>query len=243
MVGYRKGTSVARELEKIKEAVAVIGAAMQSDPDVVQAFQDATALGDLGQEISKEASDFREWFAAEAHDVRRVPQRQLARLFGLTPGRMSQLIRAGRKRRGNPVTDPGTLPELAPVAVGIVTTDKGVLIARRKDGRPLWTFPGGELAAGESPAEALQRRIPAETGITVKPVTVFGRRVHPRTNRLMVYMACRPEDEEAVPQVGDTDDLDHVEYVGLDVVRERMPDMYEPVRHHLEATLGNLGQF
>lgn len=143
------------------------------------------------------------------------------------------------------MSDPGTLPELAPVAVAIVTSDRGVLIAHRKDGRPAWTFPGGELLPGESPVDALQRRVPAETGIDVKPLTVLGRRVHPRTNRTMIYMACQAEDDTLAPGVtsAEADDLDQAEYVGLDTVRERMPDMYEPARAHLEAVLGNREQF
>lgn len=243
MVGYRKGTDVAAELAKIRESIALIGAAMQSDPDVVQAFTDATQLIELGQMITREASEFRGWFAAEAVDVRQILQADLARMLGLTPGRIGQLVRAGRQKRGNPMSDPGTMPELAPVAVAIVTSDKGVLIAHRTDGRPEWTFPGGEILTGESPADAVIRRVPAETAVTIKPTLVFGRRVHPRTNRLMIYMACRPDDDTVIPRVVDDADLDAAEYVGLDTVRERMPDMYEPVRAHLEAELGNRQQF
>lgn len=142
------------------------------------------------------------------------------------------------------MSDPGTTPELPPVVMAIVTSSKGVLIAHRRDGRPEWTFPGGEIMAGESPVDALARRVPDETGIEIKPLTVLGRRVHPRTNRTMIYLACQPENEEDVPHVVDGDaDLDAAEYIGLDTVRTRMPDMYEPVRAHLEAVLGHNQQF
>jgi 8-oxo-dGTP diphosphatase len=245
VVGYKKGTDVAREMAAIKEAVARIGAAMQSDPEPASAFADATALEKLGSEISEEASGFRAWFLAELHDQYHIPQARLARMLKMSTVRVNQLVKTGRQRKGNPVMDPGTLPELAPVAVGIVTTDKGVLIAHRRDERPPWTFPGGEIQPGESPADALRRRIPQETGVDIKVLTVLGRRVHPRTNRLMVYLACQAADDATEPQIGEAavDDLDAAEYAGLDVVRERMPDMFDVVRVHLEAILGQIGQF
>jgi 8-oxo-dGTP diphosphatase len=245
MVGYVKGTDVGHELTVIREAVARIGAAMQSDQDVAQAFADATALERLGSEISREASDFRAWFAAELNGSRGIPQSQLAQLFGMSPGRVGQLVRAGREQRwrGNPVMDPGTIPLQPPVVLAIVTSPHGVLIAHRRDERPPWTFPGGDIQPGESPADAAIRKVTAEAGISVKPMAVLGSRVHPRTSRHVIYLAAQPEDDQAEPVIGDADDLDAVEYAGLDTVRQRMPDMYEAVRMHLEAVLGAIEQF
>jgi hypothetical protein len=64
----------------------------------------------------------------------------------------------------------------------------------------------------------------------------------------MVYLSCQPEDEQADPALGEQgdeseQDLDRVEWAGLDTVRERMPDMYPPVKAHLESVLGGLGRF
>ena len=80
--------------------------------------------------------------------------------------------------------------------------------------------------------------MPAETGIEIKPVLLFGRRIHPRTSRTMVYLAANAVDEAVEPKVLDTEDLDAVEWADLDTVRERMPDLYPVVREHLEAVLG-----
>lgn len=243
VAGYAKGTSAQGELATVRAALARAAAAMQSDPDPLRAFQDASEAEELGRLVSQEFGEFRAWFAAYLNDSRGMSQAQIARELGISPGRVGQLVREGRKKVGSPVTDPGTTQELAPVAVAIIASERGVLIAHRIDERPPWTFPGGELAQGESPAAALERRVLAETGIAIRPTTVFGRRVHPRTNRTMIYMACSPEDDDATPVVGDTEDLDAVEFVGLDTVRQRMPDMYPPVQAHLEAVLGNLEKF
>jgi len=153
--------------------------------DVLQAFEDASALGDLGSEIKTEASQFRAYLAARLVDDRGVEPAQLARILGLTPARVSQLVKDGRKQRRDPMTDPGTLEEQPTVALAVVTSDKGVLMAHRKDGIPPWTFPGGEVRPGETAAAALTRKVPAETGIEIKPVLLFGRRIHPRTSRTM----------------------------------------------------------
>jgi 8-oxo-dGTP diphosphatase len=238
MPGYPKGANARDEIEQIRASVARAGAAMLAWPDVLQAFEDASALGDLGREISAEASQFRAYLAARLVDDRGMNPGQLAQLLDLTPARVSQLVKDGRKQRRNPMTDPGTLEELPTVALAIVTSPKGVLIAHRKDGIPPWTFPGGEVQPGETAAAALSRKVPGETGIEIKPVLLFGRRIHPRTSRTMVYLAANAVDESAEPKVLDTEDLDAVEWADIDQVRERMPDLYPVVREHLEAVLG-----
>jgi 8-oxo-dGTP diphosphatase len=238
MAGYAKGSSAQDEMDQIRASVARAGAAMLAWPDVLQAFDDASKLGDLGREVSAEASQFRAYLAARLVDDRDMAPSQLAEILGLTPARVSQLVKDGRKQRRNPMTDPGTLEELPTVALAIVTSAKGVLVERRKDGIPPWTFPGGDVPVGETAAASLTRKVPAETGIEIKPVLLFGRRIHPRTSRTMVYLAAEAVDEDTEPQVLDTADLDAVEWASLDAVRERMPDMYAPVREHLEAVLG-----
>jgi 8-oxo-dGTP diphosphatase len=239
VTGYVKGMSARNEMSKIRAAVARAGTAMLAWPDVLQAFEDAGKLGDLGREISAEASQFRAYLAARLVDDRGMAPSQLAQILGMTPARVSQLVKDGRKQKRNPMTDPGTLEELPTLALAIITTPgRGVLIAHRKDGIPPWTFPGGDVLPGETAAAALTRKVPAETGIEIKPVLLFGRRIHPRTSRTTVYLAAEPVDEATAPQVLDTEDLDAVEWASLEDARERMPDMYQPIREHLEAVLG-----
>ena len=50
-----------------------------------------------------------------------------------------------------------------PIAAAIVTSRLGVLVARRNDGQPLWTFIAGEIEPGENPADAAVREVREES--------------------------------------------------------------------------------
>ena len=69
--------------------------------------------------------------------------------MGVSRARASQ--RSPRPEEGNPVTEPATLPEQPHVGLAIITSDRGVLVAKRRDGIPPWTFLGGDIQPGESP--------------------------------------------------------------------------------------------
>ena len=83
-----------------------------------------------------------------------------------------------------------------------------------------------------------------ETGLVVATVAVLGGRRTGGPPCRMIYLICQPENDRQVPAVdADDEDLDRAEWAGLDKVRERMPDMFAPVRAHLEATLGSIERF
>jgi 8-oxo-dGTP diphosphatase len=151
--------------------------------------------------------------------------------MGVSRARASQIVAKARKE-GNPVTEPTTLPEQPHVALAIITSDAGVLVARRVDGIPPWTFLGGEIQPGESSGDALRRRVQGEAGLDVTSTRFIGRRIHPKTSRVMVYGHVKVERGE--PQLGDPEDLAEVKWVSIDETRDLMPDMYGPVRQYLD---------
>ena len=101
------------------------------------------------------------------------------------------------------------------------TSSLGVLVAKRNDGKPPWTFIAGEIEPGESPADAAVREVKEETGLRIRSGRVIGRRVHPQTGRTMVYMAARPtHGTDAF--VGDAQELAEVRWVTLAQADELM---------------------
>ena len=124
-----------------------------------------------------------------------------------------------------------------PIAAAIVTSRLGVLVARRNDGQPLWTFITGEIEPGENPADAAVREVREETGLRVQATGVIGRRVHPHTGREMVYLAARPTHGTKA-SIGDEQELAEVRWVDLAQADELMSGtIFEPVRNHLRETV------
>jgi 8-oxo-dGTP pyrophosphatase MutT (NUDIX family) len=125
----------------------------------------------------------------------------------------------------------------APIVAAIVTSRLGVLVARRNDGVPPWTFIAGEIEPGEDPAEAAVREVKEETGLRIRTTGVLGCRIHPDTGREMVYLAGHPTHGTKV-FVGDEQDLAEVCWVDLARADELMGGtIFVPVRSYLEKTL------
>jgi 8-oxo-dGTP diphosphatase len=235
MRGYEKGKNVEAEIAVIREAFARATAAITAAPDAEQSFQDASALGDLAKDLEGQAAGFREFLAARLADTHALSMGELAKLLGMSRSRAAQLVAAGRSKE-NPVTDPGTEPEPASVALAIIAAGPGILVGRRHDRIPPWTFPAAEIGPGESPAQAAGRAVRKETGLTATVDHVIGRRIHPKTGRLMIYMEATVNGTDA--QVSDPD-LAEVRWIDLAEADQLMPDMFPVVRQHLGRVLGS----
>lgn len=139
----------------------------------------------------------------------------------------------------SPMTDshPATEPERQPVVAAIVTSHLGVLCGRRHDNKPPWTFIAGEVEPGESQVDAAVREVKEETGLRVRAGhQEIGRRVHPKTGRTMIYLACSPMEGTDV-FVGDEEELAEVRWLSLAEVDTLMPGVFEPVREHLSRLI------
>ena len=119
-----------------------------------------------------------------------------------------------------------------PIVAVVVTSDRGVLAGRRHDGKPPWTLIAGEIEPGEDPADTARREVKEETGLLIEPGQILGRRVHPVTGRVMIYMTGRPVHGLGV-HVADEAELAEVRWLGLAEVDELLPGLFLPVRSYL----------
>jgi 8-oxo-dGTP diphosphatase len=102
-----------------------------------------------------------------------------------------------------------TRPILFVVAAALVDPDNRVLIAERPAGKSLaglWEFPGGKLAPGESPEQALVRELKEELDIDVcleclAPFT-FASHSYDAFHLMMPLYLCRNWDGEITPREG-----------------------------------------
>lgn len=128
--------------------------------------------------------------------------------------------------------------ELRPVVAAIVTSEHGVLVGRRSDGKPSWTFIAGQTEPGESPADAAAREVMEETGVLILAGQEIGRRVHPSTGRTIIYVAARPIDN-SVASVVDHQELAEVRWASLAEAEDLMQQsgIFDPVRDYLKIVL------
>jgi 8-oxo-dGTP diphosphatase len=90
------------------------------------------------------------------------------------------------------------------VVAGALLDGSGrVLIAERPPGRHMagrWEFPGGKLAAGESPEQALRRELAEELGVTVRTMDFVMTLEHAYVDRNVRLLFFTVDDFDGTPQ-------------------------------------------
>jgi 8-oxo-dGTP diphosphatase len=131
-----------------------------------------------------------------------------------------------------------THTDLPALSMAVIVSDGRLLMIRRseREGDLLWALPGGAIEAGEAPEEAAVRETAEETGLVVAATKLLGERVHPKTQRLMSYIACEVVQGEA--RVADADELDAVAWVAHSEITDYVPyPLYDRVQAYLDEVL------
>ncbi len=109
-----------------------------------------------------------------------------------------------------PTTAPeGERPLVLVAAVALVDADGRVLLARRPAGKAmagLWEFPGGKVAGGETPEQALIRELREELGIDTEQSCLaplaFASHAYDDFHLLMPLYVCRIWHGTVLPREG-----------------------------------------
>jgi 8-oxo-dGTP pyrophosphatase MutT (NUDIX family)/transcriptional regulator with XRE-family HTH domain len=151
-----------------------------------------------------------------------------------------------RAKNGHDQADSGELgrlprPGRQSVIMAIVTSPRGVLVTRRRDGNPPWGFVAGWGEPGESPADTIVREAKEEADLRVKVGEYLGERDHPATGYHVVYYTARPTHGTEI-HLGDKGELTEVRWASLAEADELMGSVpggiYGPVREYLAREIG-----
>lgn len=216
-----------RTRDELSRAIADAIAATEAERDNALAYRHASRLADVLADGVSATSKLRGRIARRWRDAEGLSLAQLGERLGLSRGRTGDLIRErGAARR----------PEPAPVVAAVLTSALGILATRRNDARPPWGFVTGKIEPGESAADAAVREVKEETGLEVVAGRVLGRRVHPETQRTIIYLAVRPAEgtDPASATVCDETELAEVRWLSLEEIDALMPGVYAPVRSYLD---------
>lgn len=146
--------------------------------------------------------------------------------------------RSDRDRYAGPVNN-SDRPEHRPVVAALVVSHLGVLVGKRNDNVPPWSFISGKVEPGESIRDAGTREVKEETGLAVTAAQrEVGRRVHPVTGRTLIYLACHPTEGTDV-FIGDPHELSDVRWVSLAQLDDLMgrANIFDPVWDYLACTI------
>lgn len=231
VVSYRKGTTPESEQQRLIEACASACAAIWAHHDPEAAWKAANDLGRTLSSLTGQVAAFRGHYLVGLQDRFNWNVQQVADHTGVSRARASQLIKASQGK-GNPVTDPTTIPVQPPLCLAVITSDVGLLAFHRRDKVPPWTMPGGDMQPGESPHAAAVRLVRKESGLDVLSTQYIGQRVHDLVTRHVIYVHANVAPGETY--LGDPEDHDEMRWLGIDETRELMPTMFGPVRQYLD---------
>jgi len=124
------------------------------------------------------------------------------------------------------------------IAAAVIARGGRVLLVRRRisEGALSWQLPAGAVEAGESPQQAAVREAREETALVVTSTETLGKRVHPDTGRMMVYVAC--DIVSGVAAVGDPREVAEFVWASRADLPTLIPrGLFGPVQRYLDTAL------
>jgi 8-oxo-dGTP diphosphatase len=217
--------------QQLTDAISAALADLEHVASSEERYRDASWLVDQLASGIAAAGKLRGRAAVALRDQENLSLAQLGERLGLSKARAADIVRDTTRASGSRPAD----AEPAVIAV-VVTAPEGVLAIRRSDGNPPWTFPGGEIEPGETPAAAGCREVKEETGLDVVAGRILGKRIHPQTGRQVIYLAARPARHAEIRSLsaGDDAEVAEVRWLTRVDIDDLMPGAYGPVLAYLD---------
>ena len=125
------------------------------------------------------------------------------------------------------------------VVIGIVEKKGKILLIRRaiQEGKLKWCFPGGEIEAKDGTEQkTIIREVREETNVNCLPVSRLGERIHPDTEKTLIYWRCTYQDSK--PAIQDPKEIADILWASpLKVFKLITTDIFPPVKLLLEEIL------
>jgi 8-oxo-dGTP diphosphatase len=225
-----------RSRARLEKAIsdAMEAAAVSEDDET--GMRRADSLSEILRQASYRAAGLRARFAVRIRKARDLSIAEMGVLMGVGKETAAGILKHGADEDTAPPRKRISLPEGQAIAAAIVTSRRGLLVGKRNDGVPPWTFIAGEIEPGESAEDAAVREVKEETGLLVKLGDEIGRRVHPATGRTVIYISAFPEHGTDI-FVGDRAELAEVRWVSYEEAVTLLPGMYLPVRRYISRAL------
>jgi 8-oxo-dGTP diphosphatase len=193
------------------------------------AYRQASWLVDVLSAAMTAGGRLRAKAARRIKDENNLSLSQLGERLGVSKARAADMLRVQQARQ------PESLPQIA----ALVTSEHGVLAARRRGTKTSWAFIASQQEPGESPGEAASRTVKDQTGLEVSVGRTIVREANPDGGPSIVYVAARPADPhqqlDVKPQ-GDGD-LAEVGWLSLAEAEDLVANMYAPVHAYLSRAL------
>lgn len=146
----------------------------------------------------------------------------------MSKARAADMLRVPQTRR----------PELPPLVAALVTSDRGVLAARRKGRKSAWAFITSRQQPEESAGDLASRAIKEQTGLDVIAGRTVVRETDPGGGPSTIYIAARPADSRHLDAKPMSDsEWAELRWLSLAEAEELLPDMYGPVHAYLSRAL------